>query len=221
MSTPMHETPESKGEEPRHEHHAHHDSTFRSMLFGKPRDINDPSLFHSISLIPFLAWVGLGVDGLSSCAYGPDEAFRALFNADGTDHRSLAIFLALATMLTVAIISWSYSGLIEHFPYSGGGYGVASKLLGPYFGLISGCALLVDYILTITTSIAASIDQIFNLVPPALEEWKLPVELIVTAGLVLLNLRGIKESITIIVPIFLLFVLTHLAVMAGVCVIHP
>ena len=191
------------------------------MLFGKPRNIEDPSLFHSISLIPFLAWVGLGVDGLSSCAYGPDEAFRALFPAEGPDHRYLAILLALATVMTVAIISWSYSGLIEHFPYSGGGYGVATKLLGPYFGLISGCALLVDYVLTITTSIAASIDQLFNLVPPVLEAWKLPVEIIVTAALVLLNLRGIKESISVIVPIFLLFVATHLAVMFGVLVVHP
>jgi hypothetical protein len=137
------------------------------MLYGKPRDINDPSLFHSISLIPFLAWVGLGVDGLSSCAYGPDEAFRALFNPDGnkppgTGHPSWPS----PRRLTVAIISWSYSGLIEHFPYSGGGYGVATKLLGPYFGLVSGCALLVDYVLTVTTSIASSIDQVFNVFPP-------------------------------------------------------
>jgi len=216
MATPKNETPGST-EKPETRNHSY----FRSLLFGRPRDINDPSLFHSISLIPFLAWVGLGVDGLSSCAYGPDEAFRALFNPDGTNHRELAVLLAIATTLTVAIISWSYSGLIEHFPYSGGGYGVATKLLGPYFGLISGCALLVDYVLTITTSIASSIDQVFNVVPPAYWEWKLPVELLMTTGLVLLNLRGIKESITIIVPIFLLFVATHLAVMVGVFVVHP
>jgi amino acid transporter len=196
---------------------------FRQMLFGKPRDINDPSLFHSISLIPFLAWVGLGVDGLSSCAYGPDESFRALFNPDGTNHRELAILLAVAIALTVGIISWSYSGLIEHFPYSGGGYGVATKLLGPYFGLVSGCALLVDYVLTVTTSIASSVDQVFNVFPPTIEyqHWKLWVELAMTGCLVMLNLRGIKESITIIVPIFLLFCATHLAVMIGVFVVHP
>lgn len=196
-------------------------SFFRSMLLGKPRDINDPSLFHSISLIPFLAWVGLGVDGLSSCAYGPDEAFRALFHPDGTNHKELAILLAVATTLTVGVISWSYSGLIEHFPYSGGGYGVASKLLGPYFGLISGCALLVDYVLTITTSIASSIDQVFNIFPLEYHVYKLPAELLMTGGLILLNLRGIKESVNVIVPIFLLFVATHLALMAGVLVVHP
>jgi len=220
MPTPMNEIPESK-EEPSRVAQVHQHSTFRSMLFGKPRDINDPSLFHSISLIPFLAWVGLGVDGLSSCAYGPDESFRALFGLKTGNHAELAVLLAIATTITVAVISWSYSGLIEHFPYSGGGYGVATKLLGPYFGLISGCALLVDYVLTVTTSIASSVDQIFNVVPVEFSSFKLGVELCVTGGLVLLNLRGIKESINVIVPIFLLFVATHLALMIGVLVVHP
>lgn len=198
-------------------------SLFRSMVLGKKRDIHDPSLFHSISLIPFLAWVGLGVDGLSSCAYGPDESFRALFNPlhDGHNYTELALLLALATTVTVAVISWSYSGLIEHFPYSGGGYGVATKLLGRHFGLISGCALLVDYVLTITTSIASSIDQVFNVVPAEYMHWKIWVELVMVCGLVVLNLRGIKESITVIVPIFLIFCATHLALMVGVFLFHP
>src|ERR1700722_13506270 len=71
-------------------------SVFRSLLFGKQRDIHGPSLFPSISLIPFLAWVGLGVDGLSSCAYGPDEAFRALFGLSTGNHPELAVLLAIA-----------------------------------------------------------------------------------------------------------------------------
>jgi amino acid transporter len=196
-------------------------SFLHKMLYGKERNIEDPRLFHSISLIPFLAWVGLGVDGLSSSAYGPDESYRALFNVYGGNHQEVAILLAIAIALTVAIISWSYTGLIEHFPYSGGGYGVASKLLGPYFGLVSGCALLVDYVLTITTSIASSVDQIFNIFPPALLEWKLPLELLLVCMLILLNLRGIKESIVVIVPIFLLFCLTHIALMAGIIILHP
>ena len=224
----MHDTPEptEESQEKKVVHHVHETSTFRSMLFGKKRDINDPSLFHSISLIPFLAWVGLGVDGLSSCAYGPDESFRALFGlkVPGTDHLmnlpELAILLAIATTITVGVISWSYSGLIEHFPYSGGGYGVATKLLGPYFGLISGCALLVDYVLTVTTSVASSVDQIFNVVPPEFLSLKLGVELMMVGGLVVLNLRGMKESINVIVPIFLLFCATHLALMLGVFITH-
>src|SRR5450755_4809875 len=101
MAAPMNETSNSTVEPPPDKLLPRKGSGFRQMLFGKPRDLNDPSLFHSISLIPFLAWVGLGVDGLSSCAYGPDESFRALFNVgpDGQNHPELAILLAIATTL--------------------------------------------------------------------------------------------------------------------------
>src|SRR5437879_11270982 len=89
----------------------------RRAVFGAPRSVQDPSIFHKMALIPFLAWVGLGADGLSSSAYGPDEAFRAL-----GAHTYLAVFLALATIITVFVISWSYSRVIEQFPTGGGGY---------------------------------------------------------------------------------------------------
>ena len=104
----------------------------RRLLFGAPRDLRDPRTYHTISLIALLAWVGLGADGLSSSAYGPDEAFRAL----GT-HTYLAIALALATALTVIVISVAYSQIIAHFPFGGGGYVVATKLLGPTAGVVS------------------------------------------------------------------------------------
>src|SRR6185369_7700230 len=116
----------------------------RRAVFGPPRDVKDPHAFHKLSLVALLAWVGLGADGLSSSAYGPDEAFRAL-----GAHTGLAIGLALATAITVFIISYGYSRIIEQFPSGGGGYVVASKLLGPRTGVVSGSALLVDYVLTI------------------------------------------------------------------------
>src|SRR6202041_3962163 len=95
--------------------------------------------------------------------YGPDEAFRQLVK--GGDHTSLAVGLALGTGLTVFIISYAYSRIIEHFPSGGGGYVVATKLLGPRFGVVSGGALLVDYVLTITTSIASGGEAVFSLIP--------------------------------------------------------
>src|SRR5208337_4643210 len=52
--------------------------TLSDVLIGPPRDVRDPEIFHSLSLIAFLAWVGLGSDGLSSSCYGPEEAFLAL-----------------------------------------------------------------------------------------------------------------------------------------------
>ncbi len=185
------------------------------FLVGKPRDLKDPSLFHHISLVAFLAWVGLGADGLSSSAYGPEETFRAL-----EGHTHLAIILAGATMMTVFIISYAYSRIIEHFPHGGGGYVVATKLLGPYFGLISGCALLVDYVLTITVSIASSADQIFSFLPMEWAHWKLIVEGIAIIGLIVINLRGAKESIQLLLPIFMLFLLTHVVVLVGTFIKH-
>ena len=186
----------------------------KRVLFGAPRDVEDPHVFHKISLIAFLAWVGLGADGLSSSAYGPDEAFRAL-----GEHTYLCVFLALATALTVFIISYAYSRIIEHFPSGGGGYLVATKLLGPGFGVISGCALLVDYVLTISTSIASSADQIFSFLPLGWGVWqvKVGIEVAVIVVLLVLNIRGVKESINVLVPIFMMFVITHLVVLiAGI-----
>src|SRR2546426_2245692 len=109
----------------------------KRLLLGRPKNRQDPHLFRHISLIAFLAWVGLGADGLSSSAYGPEEAFRAL----GT-HSTLCLLVALGATVTILVISASYSNLIELFPAGGGGYVVASKLLNPYVGMISGCALL-------------------------------------------------------------------------------
>src|SRR3954466_3808162 len=107
----------------------------RRVLFGAPRDVKDPHAFHKLSLVALLAWVGLGADGLSSSAYGPEEAFKAL-----GQHTGLAVLLAAATTLTVFIISYAYSRVIEHFPSGGGGYVVATKLLGSNWGALSGCA---------------------------------------------------------------------------------
>ena len=115
----------------------------------------------------FLAWVGLGADGLSSSCYGPAEAF-AMLTEDGETSASWRSFLALATAVTVFVISACYSHILEEFPSGGGGYLVASKLLGPKVGVVSGCALLVDYALTITTSIAAAGDALFGLLTPDL-----------------------------------------------------
>src|SRR5512138_3928800 len=155
----------------------------RQTVVGAPRNIKDPSLFHKLSLVPVLAWVGLGADGLSSSAYGPEEAFRAL-----GQHTYLAVFLALATSLTVFIISYAYSRIIEHFPNGGGGYIVATHTLGPRAGVLSGSALLVDYMLTITVSIVACGDALFSFLPMAWHPYKIYFDLFLILLLIVLNL---------------------------------
>ncbi len=174
------------------------------LFLGREKNLEDPGIYHRMALIPFLAWVGLGADGLSSSAYGPAEAFNTLGH-----HTYLAVGLALATALTVLVISASYSQIIRHFPAGGGGYVVATKLLGKRAGVVSGSALLVDYILTITVSIASGADAVFSFLPPSWYSARLLVEVGVIGLLVLLNLRGIKESVIVLVPIFILFLITH------------
>jgi amino acid transporter len=178
--------------------------TLKYLLIGKPRSPKDQTIFHTLSLVVFFAWVGLGVDGLSSSCYGPEETFLALGR-----HTSLAIFVALFAAITIFVISASYSQIIELFPTGGGGYLVASKLLSPSLGMVSGCALLVDYVLTITISIASGADALFSFLPPGYHAYKLEFAAIVLLLLVLLNLRGAKESVLPLVPLFLLFVATH------------
>lgn len=176
----------------------------REFLIGAEKSLRDPSLFHKISLIPILAWIGLGADGLSSSSYGPQEAFLALGS-----HTYLAIFLAIGTAFTVFIISYAYSRIIEHFPSGGGGYVVATHNLGERAGVISGSALLIDYILTISVSIAACADAIFSFFPFEYRVYKLWLGIGLVFFLIIMNLRGVKESVTILAPIFLFFLVFH------------
>ena len=180
-----------------------------AVVIGPARRLTDPQLFHKISLAAFLAWVGLGADGLSSSAYGPEAAFRAL-----SGNTFLAIPLALMTAITVIVIAASYTRIIERFPAGGGGYVVATKLLGPGAGLISGSALLVDYILTVAISLAACSESVFSLVPQEFHFFYLPFTFGLLLILTILNLRGVRESVAVISPIFLVFVLTHAVAIA-------
>lgn len=187
----------------------------KKILFGKPKDLRDRSIFHHLSLIPLLAWVGLGADGLSSSAYGPEEAYKALGS-----HVYLAVLLALMTGATVFIISSAYRRIIEAFPHGGGGYVVASKLLGKQFGVISGCALLVDYVLTIAISIAAAGDALFSFLPLGLHGLKATAEIGLILFLTVLNIRGVRESVLVLTPIFVVFLFTHALAIGGGLLVH-
>src|SRR3989338_4415772 len=152
------------------------------LLFGAPRNIEDPRVFHSIALIAFLAWIGLGADGLSSSAYGPEQAFLALGS-----HTHLALYLAPVMIITVFIISLAYNQVIELFPNGGGGYKAATALLGKYFGLVAGLALLIDYALTIAISLSSGMDAIFSFLPNAMQQYKLTSIVLSVIVLTLLN----------------------------------
>lgn len=189
--------------------------TLKHKIIGPARDPLAPETHHSMALVAFMAWVGLGADGLSSANYGPEEAFLAL-----GDHTHLALYLAAATAITVFVISMAYTQVIEMFPGGGGGYKVAKTLIGPRAGLVSGSALIVDYVLTIAISIASGMDALFSLLPVNFQGWKLTVEIVAVLALLTLNLRGVKESLTVLVPLFLGFVVTHAGLIAYGIVAH-
>jgi amino acid transporter len=206
---------------------------FAQRLFGRARDLRDPHVFHQMSLVAFLAWVGLGADGLSSSSYGPEEAFKAIghWSPEGCeaatkgactfvpDHAYLAVFLAGAIAATVFIISWSYRRIIEEFPHGGGGYIVATKYFGPYVGAVSGSALLVDYVLTIAVSLSSGVDALLNFFPSLLPH-KLAIVLVILVVMTWMNLRGVKESVTALTPIFLIFLITHAVLIFGAVGTH-
>lgn len=187
------------------------------LLTGPARDPFSPDTHKHITLIAFLAWVGLGADGLSSSCYGPEEAFRALGPYTG-----LGVWLAIATAVTVFIISIGYNQVIELFPTGGGGYKVATMLLGPRAGLVSGSALVVDYVLTVSISVAAGADALFSLISPAWQTYKIPAEVFLLLVLLVLNLRGVKESVQFLLPIFSGFVITHVVlILYGIAIRIP
>lgn len=186
-----------------------------NIFIGLPRDPFDPGTKKNVALIAFLAWIGLGADGLSSSCYGPEQGFLAL----GT-HNHLAFYLAILTAVTVFIIAAAYNQVIELFPTGGGGYKVATKLIGPYVGLVSGAALIVDYVLTIAISIASGVDAAFSLLPAFSPAYRIYFDIFLVLVLMILNLRGMKESILILMPIFLGFMASHLAIFGYGIALH-
>ena len=187
----------------------------KNLAIGRSRNFYDTKMFHKTSLIALFAWVGLGADGLSSSCYGPETAYLALGN-----HTFLSLFVAAATMITIVVICASYSQIIEAFPGGGGGYVVASKLLSPTAGVVSGCALIGDYILTIAISVASGTDAMFSLLPESWLEYKTAFAAVGIGLLTLLNLRGVRESVLVWVPVFFLFVISYAVGIAYGIVAH-
>ena len=169
----------------------------KNVLIGHERELTERGLFHKLSLVALLAWVGLGADGLSSSCYGPEEAYKVLLA-----HPPLAVFIAMMTAATVVIICVSYSQIIALFPTGGGGYVVASRLLSPTAGVVSGSALLIDYVLTIAISVASGMDALFSFLPASWLAWKLVAAVGGVLFLTVLNLRGVRESVLLLAPVF-------------------
>jgi amino acid transporter len=153
-------------------------------------------------------------DALSSVAYATEEIMKVLVLV-GVGVLYLTLPISGVIVLLLAIVVISYQQTIRAYPSGGGSYIVANDNLGMLAGLTAAGALLVDYVLTVSVSIASGVAQITSLVP----EW-LPYQVPLGVGAVVLivlgNLRGIRESGSIFaVPTYLFVGLMYLLIGYG------
>jgi amino acid transporter len=131
-------------------------------------------------------------DALSSVAYAPQELLLIL-TLGGLALLSFAPWVAAAVVLLLIVVVTSYRQLIKAYPSGGGDYEVAHKNLGEKAGLVVASALLVDYILTVTVSVASGVDNIISAFP-VLNTWRVEIAVGFVIILAAVNLRGVAES---------------------------
>ena len=133
-------------------------------------------------------------DALSSVAYATQEILIVLALA-GTMHLGLTWYAAGAVGVVMAVVVMAYRQNVHAYPSGGGDYEVANENLGPSFGLVVAAALLVDYVLTVAVSASSGIANLSS--TPAfsfIAGHERSATLLVVAVIVLMNLRGIRES---------------------------
>ena len=147
-------------------------------------------------------------DALSSIAYANQEIYLGLVIA-GAAGLSRAFPIGLAIVGLLGVVALSYSQTIRSYPSGGGSYVVARENLGTYPGLVAAAALLIDYILTAAVSLTAGVDAIASAFP-FLHEYRVPLALGILVLLTLANLRGLRETGTIMsIPVYL-FIFTYI-----------
>jgi len=141
-------------------------------------------------------------DALSSVAYGPEEILMALV-VGGSAMIHLSMPIAAGIVILIAIVATSYYQTIHAYPSGGGAYIVAKENLGIYPGLVAGSALLIDYVLTVAVSISSGIAAITSAFP-ATRHYTVTMCLVSILLIMVINLRGVKESGKVFaVPVYL------------------
>jgi amino acid transporter len=158
--------------------------------------------------------VGLAVfssDALSSTAYATQEIMIILAMA-GTAALSFVLPISLAIVVLLAIVTFSYEQTIHAYPGGGGAYIVARENLGVFPAQVAGAALLMDYILTVAVSISSAVAQVSSAFP-VVHGHRVALGIVLVGFVMVVNLRGVKESGTVLaVPTFLFVAMMALTV---------
>ena len=131
-------------------------------------------------------------DALSSVAYATEEILLILVLA-GTAVLHLSVAISLAITALLAIVAISYQQTIHAYPSGGGSYIVARENLGAVAGLVAAAALLVDYVLTVSVSVAAGVAAVTSAFP-AVVPHKVAIGVACVTAIALANIRGVRES---------------------------
>jgi len=183
----------------------------KSLLIGRPKDtsqLEHERLNKTVALAVFAS------DNLSSAAYATEEMLDALVKG-GLVAAAYSLHISLALVAVVAIIAFSYRGTIHAYPNGGGAYIVAHENLGKIPGLVAAASLLVDYILTVSVSVAAGVANIVAFAP-GLDHYRVIFALVVIWFITMMNLRGIRESGAVFaVPTYAFILLLGATIIVG------
>jgi amino acid transporter len=189
--------------------------SIKRLLVGRPLETIDLE-FERLSKVTGLAV--LSSDALSSAAYATEQMLIVLMLA-GAAGTQADLKVGAFILLLLAIVVVSYRQTVHAYPGGGGAYFVARENLGTSFGLVAAAALLVDYVLTVTVSVAAGVDAITSAFPAALP-FRVGVGLVAIAIIALGNLRGVRESgVLFSIPTY--FFIVMFALMLLVNLVHP
>jgi len=143
-------------------------------------------------LTKFKALAVLSSDAISSVAYAT-EAILITLVAAGSGRLGDTLFLSFAIVTLLALVALSYRQTIPAYPNGGGSYIVAKDNLGTMPGLVAAASLMIDYVLTVSVSIAAGVQALATLFP-SLSPYVVPIDVALVIVITIVNLRGVRES---------------------------
>src|SRR3982751_4978860 len=163
--------------------------TVMNLILGRPLATNEQE---DVKIGVAAGAPAMGLDGLTSSAYGPEAALTILLplGAAGLAYIGPIMLVILALL---AILYFSYRQTIAAYPVNGGSYAVARENLGTWAGLLAAAALMIDYVLNVAVGISAGVAALVSAVP-ALHHYTLPLCLVILTIVTLVNLRGTAEA---------------------------
>lgn len=158
----------------------------------------------------------IGSDSIASSVYGPESMMRALVFAAGIGALAHASLITAGILVLLAVVAISYRQTISAYPNGGGSYVVSRENLGVNAGLVAGVALMIDYILNVSVSVAGGIESITSVFPEA-HPYKVALCLGAIVILTVGNLRGNKSSAWLFSgPVYLYILSTFTVIGIGV-----